>query len=254
MIAPGGDLAQRLENIDHDWFFSIANLRLLPAAVWRKARAGAANFHDGPLPLYAGLNTPAWAILSGESAYGVTWHALADGVDTGAIHVQHRFDISSDDTALTLNTKCFEAGIASFTELLDMIEGDALVARPQEVSERKYFAKHAGRRRVQRSISPVRTRYLRFAAVRSARFTNPRAGRQFGTLMARPIPPLSVRGDRRVGASFRGRKRCVIAPATALSELWSLSDAAARWSRKARSCVGETLRSQRGEPRALVRL
>ncbi len=143
VIAPGGDLAQRLENIDHDWFFSIANLRLLPAAVWRKARAGAANFHDGPLPLYAGLNTPAWAILSGESAYGVTWHALADGVDTGAIHVQHRFDISSDDTALTLNTKCFEAGIASFTELLDMIEGDALVARPQEVSERKYFAKHA---------------------------------------------------------------------------------------------------------------
>ena len=84
-LVPGKDLEAALEPYEYDWFFSIANLRLIPAAAWRKAREGAANFHDGPLPHYAGLNTPAWAILAGETRYGVTWHALTEGIDEGDI-------------------------------------------------------------------------------------------------------------------------------------------------------------------------
>jgi natural product biosynthesis luciferase-like monooxygenase protein len=143
VIAPGDDMARQLEAIDYDWFFSIANLRMLPGDVWRKARIGAVNFHDGPLPRFAGLNTPAWAIMAGEPSYGVTWHALADGADTGEIYVQQRFDIHPDETSLTLNTKCFEAGIASFGVLLDMIENGTLVPQPQDAAKRSYFGKHA---------------------------------------------------------------------------------------------------------------
>lgn len=142
-LAPGKDLEEALAPYDYDWFLSIANLRLIPAGVWRKAREGAANFHDGPLPHYAGLNTPAWAILAGETRYGVTWHALTDGIDEGDIYTTSDIDISDDDTALTLNTKCFEAGIASFTELIEKIETGTLKGQPQTFETRRYFAKAA---------------------------------------------------------------------------------------------------------------
>lgn len=135
----GDSLEARLAGIDYDWLFSAANLRMIPEAVWRKAGSGAANFHDGPLPRYAGLNAPAWAILEGETSHGVTWHALASGVDEGGIYVQQSFDIAPDETALMLNTKCFEAGIDTFSTLLDGIENGTLVARPQDLTGRSYY-------------------------------------------------------------------------------------------------------------------
>ena len=55
-----------LSRAPFDYFFSVAHLRLIPEEVLRLARRAAINFHDGPLPDYAGLNTPNWAILNGE--------------------------------------------------------------------------------------------------------------------------------------------------------------------------------------------
>ena len=134
VLAPGRGLVDRLAGRTFDWLFSISNLSLIPAALWRAATKGAANFHDGPLPRYAGLNAPAWALLAGETQYGVTWHAISDAVDEGDIYVQSTFDIDEGETALTLNTKCFEAGIASFTELVGLIETGALVGRLKQRS------------------------------------------------------------------------------------------------------------------------
>lgn len=142
VLSPAKDLEKQLQPFEYDWFFSIANLSMLPRNVWQKARLGAINFHDGPLPDFAGLNTPAWAIARGEATHGITWHALADGADTGDIYVQRRFEIAPDETTFTLNTRCFEAGIASFSELLDKMEGGGLTGQAQSFETRKYFAKN----------------------------------------------------------------------------------------------------------------
>jgi len=136
-----GGIAARLEGIDYDWLFSIANLRIIPAAVYGKARRGAVNFHDGPLPRYAGLNAPSFALLAGETRYGVSWHAITEGVDEGDIYEQRSFEIAPDETALTLNSRCFEAGIASFEALIDAITTDTLRRTPQDLSGRTYFAR-----------------------------------------------------------------------------------------------------------------
>lgn len=144
VISPEGAWIDGLSTVRYDWFFSIANLRIVPKPVWQNARMGAANFHDGPLPRYAGLNAPTWAILAGETDYGVTWHALADGIDEGDIYAQKTFNIAPDETALTLNTKCFEAGAASFLDLLTQIEKGALAPQTQDLAQRAYFAKFSG--------------------------------------------------------------------------------------------------------------
>ena len=59
-----------------DWLLSIANLRMIPDDVLALPTKGAINFHDGPLPRYAGLNTPAGAIINGEATHGVSWHVI----------------------------------------------------------------------------------------------------------------------------------------------------------------------------------
>src|SRR5687767_4474854 len=57
VVDPGGDLAARLSSVpSFDVLFSITHLELLPDAVLALPRRAAINFHDGPLPRYAGLN------------------------------------------------------------------------------------------------------------------------------------------------------------------------------------------------------
>ena len=116
----GADLAGRLPAAD--WLFSVANLTVLPPAVLARAAKGAVNFHDGPLPAHAGLNAPVWAILGAEAEHAVTWHLIEGGVDQGRILEERRFPIAADDTALTLNTRCFEAGLDSFPAVLAQLE------------------------------------------------------------------------------------------------------------------------------------
>jgi natural product biosynthesis luciferase-like monooxygenase protein len=123
-----------------DVLLSVGNLELIPADVIARARLAAINFHDGPLPEHGGLNVPAWAIMRREREHGVTWHLMTADADAGAIVAQRRFPIADGDTTLTLNTRCFEAGIESFTEVLAAIDADRLPRgpgqRPRHLSRR----------------------------------------------------------------------------------------------------------------------
>ena len=134
VAAPGEDLG----DLAVDWLLSVANLTMIPAAVLARASKGAVNFHDGPLPAYAGLNAPVWAILKGEKTHGITWHLMAEGVDTGDILEQRLFNLAPDETALTLNTRCFEAAIDSFPAVLAQLE-TGLRPQPQDFGRRTQF-------------------------------------------------------------------------------------------------------------------
>ena len=122
-----------------DYLFSITNLAVLPPQVIAMPRRAAVNFHDGPLPEYAGLNTPVWALANGESAHGVTWHLMTDQVDRGGVLVERRFVIGDGDTALALNTRCFEAGLETFTSVLDLLQAGDLAARPEAGLPRRMY-------------------------------------------------------------------------------------------------------------------
>lgn len=142
--APGNDLGARLKQElggqSFDWLLSIANLDIIPADVLALPSKGAVNFHDGPLPAYAGLNAPVWAIANGETQHGITWHVIEGGIDEGDILLQRRFDIAPGDTALTLNTRCFEAAIDSFPELAEALATGVPARQKQDLSQRSYFS------------------------------------------------------------------------------------------------------------------
>ncbi|SFO07909.1 natural product biosynthesis luciferase-like monooxygenase domain-containing protein [Roseovarius lutimaris] len=141
VIAPGAGVAEALNGVTFDWLFSIANLSVLPDAVLAQATKGAVNFHDGPLPRYAGLNAPVWALMNGETRHGITWHLIEGGIDEGRIVEQRLFDIAPDDTALTLNAKCYGAALDSFPAVMDQLERGLPGAVAQDLDARSYFAR-----------------------------------------------------------------------------------------------------------------
>lgn len=140
VLAPGAGLEARITE-SFDWFLSIANLRIVPDAVLAKAKLGAVNFHDGPLPRYAGVNAPNWALLAGETKHGVTWHKIEGGIDEGNILAQRFFEVAPLATALEINRSCYEAAIESFPEVLDALESGDASGQAQDLSQRTYVAR-----------------------------------------------------------------------------------------------------------------
>ena len=122
-----------------DFLFSIVNRVVLKPEEIAFPKLAAINFHDSPLPAYAGVNAPSWAIFHGETSHGVTWHLMRPEVDAGDILVQREFPIAEDETALSLSAKCFEQGLDGFQELIGKIEAGIFSGVPQDISRRKIF-------------------------------------------------------------------------------------------------------------------
>ncbi len=140
--APGKDLAARLGGEPFDWLFSIAYLKVIPDDVIALPAKGAVNFHDGPLPRYAGLNAPVWAIAAGERTHGVSWHLIEGGIDEGDLLAQRLFDLADRETCLTLNTRCYELGAETFGELATQLgETGEATRKKQDLGKRSYFAR-----------------------------------------------------------------------------------------------------------------
>lgn len=139
---PGTDLLNKLRDLTFDYLFSITNFSIIPNALLDQPRKNAINFHDGPLPRYAGLNVTSWALINHEKTHGVTWHTMSSEVDKGDILKQYPVAIERGESAFTLNIKCYEAAIDSFAELVDELARDRVIISKQNLQNRTYFSKY----------------------------------------------------------------------------------------------------------------
>lgn len=131
-----GKIEKKLKDYDFDFLFAITHLAILSEAVLQLPRKAAVNFHDGPLPEMAGLNTPAWGLLEGAKSWGITWHYITAGIDEGDVVAERRFEISANETSLSLNTKNFEAALETFPVLVDQLAEDRAEPRAQRGERR----------------------------------------------------------------------------------------------------------------------
>ncbi len=138
-IQPTDNLIAFLRQQPFDYLFNIVNRSLLPKEILELPRQLAINYHDAPLPKYAGLNATSWALMHREKSHGVTWHVISDMVEGGDILKQVAIDIADNDTAFSLNGKCYEAAIRSFEELVDEISRGQALANKQNLDERTYL-------------------------------------------------------------------------------------------------------------------
>jgi len=133
------DVGTILNDTPFEYLFSIVNGMSLPDDMLALPIRYAINYHDGPLPTYAGLNATTWALINQEATHGITWHIMSKRVDAGDILKQVTIDIAVNETSLTLNAKCYEAASNAFAELIDELACGQEVATPQNLDERTYF-------------------------------------------------------------------------------------------------------------------
>ena len=131
-----------------DLLLNVHALSILPPEVVAAPLIGSFNLHPGPLPRYAGLNVPSWAIYHGERTHGVTVHWMDQGIDTGPIAFAAELPIEDDDTGLTLSSKCVRAGLPLLHDLLHAASKGAVPQLAQPLGPRRYYGEevpHQGR-------------------------------------------------------------------------------------------------------------
>lgn len=133
------DVREILKKKEFDYLFSIDNFQLLSNEILRAPRKLTINFHDGPLPAYAGSNVTAWAIINGEDKHGVTWHIATERADAGDILKQEIFPLSNNETTFSSNAKCLEISLKLFGELIDELSEGKLEPVKQDLSKRSFF-------------------------------------------------------------------------------------------------------------------
>lgn len=133
---------QVLRQEPFDYLFSIVNDTVLSADILSLPRRLSINYHDGPLPAYAGVHATFWALVNGEKSHGVTWHAMRPQVDAGDILNQTIFHLSENETSLSLNTRCFATALDSFRELVGALLTDEVIPQPQDQTRRSYYARN----------------------------------------------------------------------------------------------------------------
>ncbi len=142
VINPKDNLADILSQQPFDYLFSVANLSIIPGEILKLPRKLSINFHDGPLPRYGGLYTPAWALMNREPTYGITWHVMEAEVDTGEILKQVVFEVDENETSFTINAKNYEVAQESFRELVEELGNDTLTPVQQIGNKKNFYGRY----------------------------------------------------------------------------------------------------------------
>ena len=131
----------RAENVD--LLINVHSLYVIHGDVVAAPSIGSFNLHPGPLPGYAGLNAPSWAVFNGEHRHAVTLHWMAAGIDTGAIAYDAWFNIDQKATGLSCSMQCMRLGVPLVKELIGTALHDpkAIPARPQNNARRRCYKK-----------------------------------------------------------------------------------------------------------------
>jgi methionyl-tRNA formyltransferase len=95
-------------------------------------KLGTFNLHASLLPQYRGAAPINWAIINGEQETGVTTFFIDDKIDTGAILLQKKTNISEEDTAGTLHDKLMHLGADLVLETINKLENKEIAPSKQQ--------------------------------------------------------------------------------------------------------------------------
>jgi methionyl-tRNA formyltransferase len=124
-----------------DLLLNVHSLFLIRPEALLAPTIGCFNLHPGPLPRYAGLNAPSWAIYHGEAKHGTTVHWMTPEIDAGPIAYQALFGVSANDTGLTVSMKCVRLGVPLVSKVVEAaaLHATAIPKIEQDPRERTYF-------------------------------------------------------------------------------------------------------------------
>ncbi len=113
----------------------VVAFKILPPAVYTRARLGAFNLHGSLLPRYRGAAPIHRAVMAGEAETGVTTFFLKEKVDTGAIILQRRMTVGPDETTGEVHDRMMRLGAEAVVDTVRHIADGTVVEMPQREEE-----------------------------------------------------------------------------------------------------------------------
>jgi methionyl-tRNA formyltransferase len=135
------DFGTQLRGDAVDLLVNVHSLFVVHPDVLAAPRIGCFNLHPGPLPQYAGLNAPSWAIYNGETTHAVTLHWMDEAIDRGPVAWSEGFELTDRDTGLSVSGKCVRRGVPLIVKLVaTALQDPARIPRlAQDRSRRRYL-------------------------------------------------------------------------------------------------------------------
>lgn len=99
------------------------------------------NIHFSLLPQYKGMYTSAIPILNGERYVGVTFHKIDQGIDTGDIIAQKKFELNDEYTCRDLYLQYIVNGTRLVLENIENVLDGNVRAIPQPKEDSTYYSK-----------------------------------------------------------------------------------------------------------------
>jgi methionyl-tRNA formyltransferase len=115
----------------------VVAFRMLPKVVWQMPALGTFNLHASLLPDYRGAAPINWAIINGEKETGVTTFFVDEKIDTGAVIMQSKIDISPTENTGELHDKLMHLGSDLVLKTVQAIENGNLKTTVQPLKETK---------------------------------------------------------------------------------------------------------------------
>ena len=100
---------------------------------------GCINLHAGKLPEYRGSSPLNWALINGETEFGLSIIRVDEGVDTGEVLKDRVYPVRPTDTIADLHRTANHAFPDMLLEVLAELEHGTLRPRQQEEGGAKYF-------------------------------------------------------------------------------------------------------------------
>ena len=113
----------------------VVAFKILPPAVYTKAKEGAFNLHGSLLPKYRGAAPINRAVMDGATETGVTTFFLKEKVDTGNIILQKRMSIGPNETAGEVHDRMKHLGAEAVVETVQQIDAGTVTTTPQDDAE-----------------------------------------------------------------------------------------------------------------------
>ena len=136
----GADVLGDLAEVKPDILLSVYYRKLLPPEVLRVPPLGCVNIHPGMLPDYRGPTPTAWAILNGDTTFGLTIHYMDANIDTGDILLQEVHGIDPNETGYELHVRTMRIGAELLKQHFRAIVNGTLSPTKQE-GPGSYFGK-----------------------------------------------------------------------------------------------------------------
>lgn len=130
---------EKITNIHPDLIISVHLRKILRKEIFSLAKHGAINMHPSLLPKYRGLSPQHQVLIHGENESAVTIHFIEEGIDTGDIIAQQKFEIKPTDYIADVQFKMLAIYKTLMVDALNLLQSDNFKATKQSENNISYF-------------------------------------------------------------------------------------------------------------------